>query len=548
MRPTLTLLTLGLVLSQGALGCADVLGLAPLVGGAGGGASGGGGQGGEGAGGGEPTACEPLAPCYSGPPGTEGVGVCVAGTCSADGTSCDDVAPTVEDCASADDESCDGVGPCDGADRFVVVGTGDGPQQRIHLAVDPSGNVAIAGGFGGKVSIAGGPEHLNAAANELDVYVAVLDESGAHLASHAFGDAEAQYATGVAIAPGSDVLVVGDFAGTLNFGAGQLLTAGASQSAFVARFDGALGVRWARTLSAEGGIAFATGLVVDADGNTYVVGSNSGALQVGPPVGALEPSQGNSGFVVKLDPDGTPLWARSLAPTGVGVVWPLPAALGPDGGVLVAGQFDHEFEIGVGGPLMGKLGTDLDAWLLGFDALGNPTLLDEAFGGPGVDEPRAMAVGPDGTIHLLVRHDDQLLIGDGIGEAGAPASTLLRFAANGGVDGYVLLDGGGFQEGFGVAVDEAGHVLLSGYYGYELTTPCGDVASGVPAAFVTKLSPSDACVWQHEVVGTDEVGPAVVGVDARGRAVVAGTYTGDPTIPALPPANGFDLFVWGVRP
>lgn len=548
MTTRTALLATGLALSLGTLGCADVLGLAPLVGGAGGAAAGGGGQGGQGGGGAEPTACEPLAPCYTGPAGTQDVGLCVAGTCSADGTACDDVAPTVEDCASPDDESCDGVSVCDGADRFVVVGTGDGDQQRVHLAVDPSGNVAVAGGFMGKVSIAGGPELLNAGANDLDVYVAVLDEQGQHLASQAFGDAAAQYATGVAIAPGSDVLVAGDFAGALNFGAGQLLDAGAGQAAFVARFDGALGVRWARALSAEGGIVFATGVVVDADGNTYVVGSNSGALQVGAPVGALEPSQGNSGFVVKLDPEGTPLWGRALAPTAPGVVWPQPAALGPDGGVLVAGQFDHEFEIGVGGPVMGKLGTDLDAWLLGFDALGNPTLLDEAFGGPGVDEPRAMAVGPDGTIHLLVRHDDQLLIGGGIGEPGAPASTLLRFGASGGVDSFVLLDGGGFQEGFGVAVDDGGHVLLSGYYGYELETPCGSVASGLPAAFVLKLAPDDACVWQHEVVDAGETGPAVVAVDARGRVVVAGTYAGDPTIPALPAANAFDLFVWGLRP
>jgi protein-arginine deiminase len=66
--------------------------------------------------GGTPTPCAPgtTADCYSGPSGTEGVGVCVAGTqtCLADGSGygpCEgEVTPTAESCDTEGDEDCDG--------------------------------------------------------------------------------------------------------------------------------------------------------------------------------------------------------------------------------------------------------------------------------------------------------------------------------------------------------------------------------------------------------------------------------------------------------
>ena len=60
--------------------------------------------------------CEPgqTQPCYTGPPGTENVGVCQGGvrTCNVDGTAygaCEgQVTPGTEICGSGDDEDCDG--------------------------------------------------------------------------------------------------------------------------------------------------------------------------------------------------------------------------------------------------------------------------------------------------------------------------------------------------------------------------------------------------------------------------------------------------------
>src|SRR6185312_1249362 len=60
-------------------------------------------------------------PCYTGPGGTQGVGVCKAGTqvCNPQGTGygacAGQVLPSPENCATAADEDCDGAAPpCSG--------------------------------------------------------------------------------------------------------------------------------------------------------------------------------------------------------------------------------------------------------------------------------------------------------------------------------------------------------------------------------------------------------------------------------------------------
>lgn len=107
----------------GGLGAGD-----PTGGSGGQGASGVGGSGGATGGGGEtggtPLVCTPgtTEPCYDGPLGTEGVGVCGSGvqTCTSDGQgfgACEgQTVPSVEACATAADDDCDGLETLTGAD------------------------------------------------------------------------------------------------------------------------------------------------------------------------------------------------------------------------------------------------------------------------------------------------------------------------------------------------------------------------------------------------------------------------------------------------
>jgi hypothetical protein len=106
--------------------------------------------------------------------------------------------------------------------RFGDVST---DQQAWGVAIDGSGNAIVAGHFTGSVDFGGGA--LPNAGGQPDIFVAKFGSDGAHVWSESFGDAYAQSASAVAVDPSDNVLVAGGFNGTVNFGGGTLTSGGA---------------------------------------------------------------------------------------------------------------------------------------------------------------------------------------------------------------------------------------------------------------------------------------------------------------------------------
>ena len=105
--------------------------------------------------------------------------------------------------------------------RFGDIST---DQEVWGVAIDGSGNAIIAGYFTGAVDFGGGA--LPNAGPNADIFVAKFGSDGAHVWSKSFGDTYAQTAYGVAVDPSDNVLVAGGFNGTVNFGGGALTSAG----------------------------------------------------------------------------------------------------------------------------------------------------------------------------------------------------------------------------------------------------------------------------------------------------------------------------------
>lgn len=68
-----------------------------------------------------------------------------------------------------------------------------------------------------------------------DIFVVKLDAGGNHRWSKRFGDASDQAASAVAVGPDGSAVVVGAFAGSVDFGGGALMSAGGTDI-FVAKF------------------------------------------------------------------------------------------------------------------------------------------------------------------------------------------------------------------------------------------------------------------------------------------------------------------------
>jgi len=105
--------------------------------------------------------------------------------------------------------------------------------------VDPAGNVLVAGMFVDVLDVGGGP--MTAVQNSFDVFVLKLSPTGAHVWSKQYGDPvafEYDECYGVTSDPSGNVLLIGDYGATIDFGLGPLSSGDAStQDVWVAKLS-----------------------------------------------------------------------------------------------------------------------------------------------------------------------------------------------------------------------------------------------------------------------------------------------------------------------
>ena len=104
-------------------------------------------------------------------------------------------------------------------------------RARSAIAVDGLGRVLLTGSTSGVIDLGGGPLPWGGAE---DLWMAVLDGDGDHVWSFATGDEAYQSGMGIAADPTGGFFVTGLFEGTLDLGAGLLVSAGEAD-VFVAK-------------------------------------------------------------------------------------------------------------------------------------------------------------------------------------------------------------------------------------------------------------------------------------------------------------------------
>jgi hypothetical protein len=163
------------------------------------------------------------------------------------------------------------------------------------IAVSAAGTVALTGYFGGSISF-GGPT-LNASGT-VDAYVVQYDPGLVHAWSKQLGDAAAQVGYGVTIDAAGNVIAVGNFGGTTDFGGGPITEAGGGDI-FVSKYNSSGMLQWAQKYG-DSTSQTAYGVGVDAAGNVLVTGDINGVFDFGG--GVLPAGGGSDMFLLKLTP------------------------------------------------------------------------------------------------------------------------------------------------------------------------------------------------------------------------------------------------------
>jgi hypothetical protein len=459
-----------------------------------------------------------LYSCYDGPAGTEGTSVCAAGQrLCLDGGVLDacvgQTLPTHEDCISAADDDCDGAANEDCALwglRFGDNGMND--DQVRGIAVLPSGDFVIAGHSTGVLNF--GATNLPVIGG-IDIVVAKLDAAGNEIWARRDGAAGEDEAHAVALDAAGNVIVVGSFAGTLDFGGNASpLSAQGIEDGFVAKFDPDGVAEWAVAFGGAG--ADATLFAVDVDdatGNVVAVGDFSGDIGLGA-------SSEIDGFAVVLDAAGSVTASKAFGGTGtdrgLAVTW-----IGGD--IAISGSFDET--ISFGGATTSDAGS-----IDGFVALVDDNLDQqwiERVGDAGYQSVTDLAT--DGSL-IFAYGEGAGTINLGGNQGAAIDDDVFAFALDTG--GMLQWDqqwhGPGDQHAHGLVADAAGglwlgvsHELVVDYGGGPLTSAGDDDLAMV------KLNAADGSFLKSvRLGGSGDEDPAFLGVDGGNELIIAAECRG----------------------
>jgi PKD repeat protein len=333
---------------------------------------------------------------------------------------------------------------------------GHDDDSGTAIALDASGNVLVAGFAGPNVDFGGGELPT---AGGYDVFVAKYAGSDGHnLWAKRFGSATDEYPWAIAVDGCGNVLVTGEFTGTVDFGGGALTSAG-DRDVFVAKFAGADGRHlWSRRFGAAL-TDLGNGIGTDASGNVFVTGLFQNTVDFGG--GAFTSAGGRDVFVAKYAAaDGQHLWSKRLGSTSIDEGCGL--AVDGSGEVVVTGSFIGTVDFG-GGPISTP-NAGSDAFVVKYSNLGVHRW-SKRLGSTNGDSGEAVAI--DGSGNVTVTGAFQGAVDFGGGSLTSAGSFDIFVAQYRGTDGQHVWSrrygGTGNDRCQGVA-SNTGTVAVTGYF------------------------------------------------------------------------------------
>jgi hypothetical protein len=472
-------------------------------------------------------------PCYDGmPAGTMGVGICKSGmrTCSDDGKGFGDcigqVKPAPEDCLTPEDENCDG----------LLNGLAGGcvcePMTPADCTTAQLGECAK----GIKVCAADGKSYgaCTATLPTFENCITMQDEDcdgttgAACVGSTSFAGAD-----GATASDRSIFGVASDAAGNIFLGGVSGFYQGANYgvttgTANITKLDKDGKGVWEKNYTTTlGGFSVVRGATVDKMNNVLLIGEYRGAINSD---GVLLPSSTNSSidvFVVKLDANGTPLWAKSFNAAEDQYGASISAAA--NGDVFIVGSMYGTMSFG--SKTLTTKGS-IDVFVARLDAATGEPKWSQSFGTSGLQYGRHIAATSDGHLAVVGEFEDDIGFDGGfLGNKGKKDIFLAKLDGNDGTQKWAKAFGDGAdQMGYGVAADTLGNIVITGYLegkvdvgGVSLNAGGNGKGDLLVASFASDGTPN----WSKSFGDSDnaQIGRDVA-VDAAGNVLVTGYFSG----------------------
>jgi hypothetical protein len=271
----------------------------------------------------------------------------------------------------------------DGAHRWAKRLGSTGDDAGYGVAIDGLDDVVLTGTFQRTVDFGGGA--ITSTYDAADVFVAKYTAAGQHVWSRGIWGSGTDYANGIALDGSGNLAVTGHFTGKIDFGGGQMTTAGLAD-VFVAKLSGGDGSHvWSKrfgTTNDDAGKAVA----FDGAGGLAFTGYSRSVIDFGG-----GPFDQAGIFLAKLSASGQHLWSRGFG----GMQEGRSIAVDANDHVIVSGLFAGTATCG-GTPLVSS-GTANDVFVAKYTPTGGH-VWSQRVGGTSGDYGSSIAIGSGGAI------------------------------------------------------------------------------------------------------------------------------------------------------
>ncbi len=483
-----------------------------------------------------------TAPCYSGPTGTSGVGVCHGGTqtCNAQGTAygacAGEVVPQQESCGNITDDDCDGL--TDESCTWIY-GYGDAPDQDItDIAVDAQGNSYLIGTFNGTIDLGCGL--LQTPNVSSDMFVAKFDSNGVCVWSNRYGANGTDAGRSIAVDATGNIVMTGVFQSTVDFGGGPYVSVSGTSDIILLKLSPMGAHIWSKPFGATGGDD-GSAVTIDSEGNIVLVGHFRFNVDFGG--GVLTSAGLDDVFAAKYTPDGTHMWSQRWGDTNDQAMRSVTTDAA--GNVYFSGAFTGDVDFGGGTFINGGLAGTQDGMIVKLSSSGTYQWSRQL---AGVGAQIAHGVDIDGNGDLLVTGTYQSPTDFGLGSvasAGSGDIFVAKYSSNNVPQWVKTFGDTADQVGFAVDIDSQNNVLVTGRANGNVDFGGGVLpGAGGNDVFVLKLDAAGTHVWSKRGGDSLEQWGRSIATDSLRNVYVVGRFQGTMSfgMGSITSAGGYDGF------
>lgn len=415
---------------------------------------------------------------------------------------------------------------------------GTGSDSGNEISVDNSGNSYIVGDFSGTAIF--GNTTLTSAGSST-VFIAKLDADGNFSWAKNAGGSGYDKGFGIYVDPQGNSYATGHFSGTATFG-NTILTSSGNWDMFITKLDTDGNFIWTKNIGATYRVS---GIKISADnqGNIYVTGMFSGTALFG---NTSMTSDGDGDiFIVKLDPNGNIIWARSAggpnSDSGRGI------SVDSQNNIYITGSFRETAHFG--NITVTSEGSD-DAFIAKLDTNGN-FLWAKGIGDSSYDAGRGISVDMQNNCYVVGHFSGTAIFGNitlTSSEVGDDDVFITKLDENG---NFIWAKKGGdihTELGHGISVDRQGNSIITGQF--TNTTTFGNTtlfSNGSDDIFIAKLDTNGNFLWAKEIGGglnSTESGYGI-SMDHNGNSYTTGYFSGTATFgnTTLTSSGDWDVFI-----